>query len=170
MARDRKTAPAEQPDKLPELTVPEQKLIEALADGCSNTEAYRRSYGQNDNSDASLHVLACRKVAEEKIQAHLHALQQVGLTKAKLSREQWIEMMLSAAMRAETSGNHGAAATYRTAVGKSLGYQVEKTEDVTQHDPLQTLSEIAQYSPELAQSLAKQSGIQWQATDEDTVH
>lgn len=170
MARDKKTTPAEQPDELPALNVQEQALIEALADGCSNTEAYRRAYDAEGYSSAALHVRACRKVAEEKIQAHLWALQQVGLAKARLSREQWIEMMLAAGTRAEASGNHGAAATYRAAVGKALGYQVEKTEDVTQHDPMQTLNEIARYSPQLAAELAKQSGVQWQPDAEETVH
>jgi hypothetical protein len=157
----KKTSPKPAADNdLPRLSVQEQALVEALGQGDDNCAAYRKAYGAEGYSPAALRVQACRKVAEPKIQAHLRALRSVGYANARLTLEQRLEAELAFAQRAEDAGNFGAAGGAHDRVNKLLGYYVDKL-DVTVHDPLETLREIAELSPELAHQLAQQAGIDW---------
>lgn len=159
--QNKKTVPVELVDKLPELSEQEMKFVEGLCAGKSQAEAYREAYGAEGYSDASLRVRACQKAATKKIRAHMRAYQAIGISHNLAARDNWIEMVLASAQRAENDGNHGAAMTGRVAVGKALGHMVDKVEDVTHGSALSTLREIAKASPELAKQLADQHGIPW---------
>lgn len=160
--QNQKTAPLDiDADNLPPLSVQEQRLIEALGQGDSNTEAYRKAYGAEGYSQASLHVRACVKVAQSHIQAHLVRLRSVGLNRAVISLQQRMEAELAFAQRAEAAGNFGAAGGAYDRLNKLMGLYVERLE-VSAADPLETLRQIAQVSPDLAASLAASQGIPWQ--------
>lgn len=166
MPRQKKTEPKQDSgdiDVLADLSVQEQRLVEALAEGLNNVDAYRRAYGAEGYSAPALRVRACRKIAEPKIQAALRVLRSVGLANAKLTLDDRIEHELAFAQRAEDAGNFGAAGGAYDRINKLLGLYVDKYEDVTQHDPLKTLDEIAKVSPDYAMHLAKKHGIAWTA-------
>lgn len=151
--QQQKTEPAEPIGELPPLSVQEEALVEALGQGDDNTEAYRKAYGASGYSAPALHVQACRKVAEPKIQAHLRRLRSAGFAKAGLSLQKRLEAELAFAQRCEDAGNFGAAGGAYDRVNKLMGLYVERHE-VVHHDPTEALRELATISPELAQSLA----------------
>jgi hypothetical protein len=159
--QNKKTSPKPTADNdLPPLSVQEQALVEALGQGDDNCAAYRKAYGAEGYSPAALRVQACRKVVEPKIQAHLRALRSVGYANARLTLESRLEAELAFAQRAEDAGNYGAAGGAHDRINKLMGLYVDKL-DVTVHDPLETLREIAELSSELAHQLAEQAGIDW---------
>jgi len=61
------------------------------------------------------------------------------------------------------TGNVGAGVQAEQLRGKAQGHYKENI-DITVNDPMATLREIAQLSPELAAQLAKDQGIEWQET------
>lgn len=151
-------------DELPQLSVDEQRLVEALGAGDNNIEAYSKAYGKSNYSPAALRVAACRKVAEPKIQAHLIALRSVGFTNARLTLQDRLESELAFAQRAESAGNFGAAGGAYDRLNKLMGLYIERLE-VSAADPLETLRQIASVSPALAAQLAQAQGIEWQAAE-----
>jgi len=172
MPQNLKTDPSIESDDLPILSREEEALVEAIASGAGNAEAYRIAYDAHGYNANALAVRASRKIASSKIQRHLRALQSVGLAKASLSREDRIKDMLSLAQRAEDKGNFGAAYQAHNAVNALLGLNVERFEDVTQRtDAVQTLKEIARdHGNDLAASLAAKAGIEWNAPADTTKH
>ncbi len=162
-----KSNPMAMPDDLPPLSVKEQALIEAIGEGLNNSEAYQRAYGAEGYSRSALHVRACEKVAEPKIQAHLQALRQVGFTKAVVSRQGRLEAELAFAARCEATGNYGAAGQTYDRINKLAGYYSDGVVLVQPKDPMETLTELAKISPEAAAALATKAGIQqWQPSTE----
>jgi hypothetical protein len=157
-------------DELPPLSAEEERLVELVANGTGNSEAYRLAYGANGYNANSLAVKASRKIAEPKIQAHLSALRSVGLAKIGLSYEDRIKDELAFAQRAESAGNFGAAGQARDRINKLAGLYVEKVQDITDHDPQRTLRQIAEVQPELADQLAVQHGIDWKPNEGATKH
>ena len=59
------------------------------------------------------------------------------------------------------NGNYGAAVQAEKIRGEVAGHKTEKVQLIPA-SPEQTLQEIAALSPELAQELARQEGIDWQ--------
>lgn len=168
MPQNLKTKPAADLDDLPILSAEEQRLVELLAEGkVSNSEAYRIAYSADGYNAAALAVAACRKISSAKIQAHVRALQAVGLAKVALSRDDRIKARLAFAQRAENAGNFGAANGALDAVDKMLGHMVERFEDVTKNsDPADMLRQIAKDQPDIAASLAQQAGIDIRDVDD----
>lgn len=165
MPRNKSTAPYKPKPGKPEsnlsiLSAEEEKLVEAVALGADNSEAYKRAYGAEGYSAAALRVRACRKIAEPKIQEHLRALRSVGVANSKLTLERRMEDELSFAQRAEDAGNYGAAGGAYDRVNKLLGLYIERTMEIAA-DPMSTLDELARLSPELARKLAEDEGIAW---------
>lgn len=161
MPQNLKTKPATDLDDLPLLSVEEERLIELLTEGkVPDYEAYRTAYDATGYNPAALRVAASRKIASPKIQAHLRALQAVGLHNIALTRDARIKARLAFAQRAENAGNFGAANGAHDAVDKMLGHMVERYEDVSKtSDPADMLRAIAKDQPEIAASLAAQAGI-----------
>lgn len=145
-------------------------MVELIAGGADNTAAYLQAYNATGYSRPALQVRACRKVAEPKIQIHLKALRSVGLAKAKLSLDERITAEIAFAQRAEDAGNYGAAGGAQDRINKLLGLYVEKVQDISDHDPIRTLRQIAETSPQLAADLATQHGIEWGADQGATKH
>lgn len=168
--QNQKTEPNPELDDLPLLNAEEERLVELIAGGEDNSAAYLRAYNATGYSKAALHVRACRKVAEPKIQQHLRALRSVGLAKAQLSLAERLKDEMAFAQRAENAGNFGAAGGANDRVNKLLGLYVEKIQDVTSFDPVETIKEIARTQPELAASLAREHGIEWTAPTSATTH
>lgn len=166
MPQNLKTAPESDDDELPLLSAEEEALVEAIAAGHGNAEAYRIAYRADGYSPNALAVAASRKINSPKIQRHLRALQATGLAKTSLTRDARIKDRLAFAARAERAGNFGAANGAHDAVDKMLGHMIDRVADVTASDPMQTLKDIAQHQPDLAASLAAQAGIPWDA-DQD---
>lgn len=170
MPQNLKTDPAPAADDLPELSREEEQLVELVASGMGNSEAYRMAYGAQGYGANALAVQASRKIAQAHIQAHLRALRAVGHAKLGLSYEDRIKDELAFAQRAEDAGNFGAAGQARDRINKLAGLYVEKVQDVTDHDPHRTLKQIEEVNPDLAASLAQQHGIDWKADETATKH
>ena len=168
--QNQKTKPVDT-DELPLLNAEEEKLVELVATGkLTQAEAYQTAYDAHGYSPESLRVRACRKIAEPQIQAHLRALRAVGLANAAITIEQRIRDEQAFAQRAEDAGNYGAAGGAQDRLNKLLGLYVEKHADVTTHDPLETIREIAKESPQYAAELALAHGIAWTADEGATKH
>lgn len=157
--QNQKTESYQHDDELPPLNLEEQSLVEMILAGKSNTDAYLIAYNAIGYQRASLMVKACRKVAEKHIQAHLRAIRAVGTDKARLTLEDRLVSELAFAQRCEDAGNMGAAGGTYDRINKLMGLYVERFEDISIMDPLQTLASIAQHSPELALKLAKENNI-----------
>jgi hypothetical protein len=172
MAQNQKTKPFDTDESgLPVLSAEEEKLVELVSDGkLTQSDAYATAYDAHGYSPAALAVRACRKIAEPQIQAHLRSLRAVGLAKAGLSLEQRIKDEQAFAQRAEDAGNFGAAGGSHDRLNKLLGLYVERHADVTAHDPVETLREIAKDAPEYAAQLAAEHGIPWKADEGATKH
>lgn len=171
MARDKITDAAEkcEIDALEPLDPQETKFVEGLSTLSSNVAAYKHAYGADGYSPAALRVQACRKAADPKIQAHLRVLRAHGLASASLTLGDRIEAMMANSQAAKDAGNWGAALGYDKEVNELAGFKIERHADVTDHDPLRTLNEIALTNPEYAAALAKQHNIPWQPKDAEGV-
>lgn len=162
MPQNLKTKPTADVDDLPMLSAEEQRLVELLAEGkVSNSEAYRIAYEADGYNANSLKVVACRKIASPKIQAHVRALQGAGLANVVLTRDARIKARLAFAQRAESAGNFGAAQGAHDSVDKMLGHMIERHEHTIERtaDPADLLREIAASSPSAAAGLAKDLNI-----------
>jgi hypothetical protein len=147
-----KTPPRPASD-LPELNAKEMIFVEALGQGDDNCQAYRRAYGAENYSPASLTVKACQKAAEPNIRAHLSALRAVGFASARLRLEDRIVSELAFAERAEMAGNYGAAGGAHDRVNKMLGHYVERSVAIVSTDPAVTLKELADMIGEDTESI-----------------
>ena len=167
--QNQKTEPVEiDISDLPALSPQEQIFVEALGQGDDNCAAYRKAYNASGYSAPALRVRACRKAAEPQIQKHLDALRAVGFASARLTMEARLEEELAFAKRAELAGNFGAAGGAHDRINKLMGLYVERIEATTKHDPLAALKEIATLSPDIAQQLAIQHGINWHSDKPET--
>jgi hypothetical protein len=151
--RNKITAPMPVSSDLPLLNAREAVFVECLGQGDNNMVAYRKAYGEQTCSVASLTVKACQKAAEPKIQQHLAALRAVGFANARLSLQDRVEQELAFAQRCENSGNMGAAGGAYDRVNKLLGLYVERTVAVVSTDPAVTLKELADLIGEDSESI-----------------
>lgn len=151
--RNKQTAPMPVPYELPELSVREMAFVEAIGEGLNNIDAYRKAYGAEGYSKPALRVVACHKVAEPRIQAHLSALRAAGFQNARLTIENRIVEELAFAARCEQAGNYGAAGGTYDRINKLCGYYVEKAEIVLTTTPEQTLKELADMIGESSENI-----------------
>lgn len=136
-------------------------FVRGLLAGKTGIDAYRAAYSCEHWTANAIMVEASRLRVHPKISLWLSAARQAHLGTAILTREAHLAELERLKELALASGNLGAAIVAEQTRGKVAGHHVEQVRDVTQYDPAHTLNEIASASPELAQMLAQQHGIDW---------
>src|SRR5262249_1490963 len=132
---------------------------QALLSGKTAAPAYREAYKCSGMLPGSIWTAACRLRNNTKVAQWLAAAKRASLGNATWPFDRYI-LALEAAEDCKESGNHGARIQARKLIGEASGHHTQKV-DITVHDPLETLREIADLSPELAHQLAQEAGIDW---------
>lgn len=166
MARRRISDPGQQ--ELPQLSEREQVFVRLLAEGRSQADAYRIAYPSETRSDNATYVGACKTAAKPAIRLWLaHATAQAA-SRLAYTREKHLARLEELSIRAEASGNYGAAVQAEQLRGKAAGYyQQAGAQAVEIVDPAAQLDEIARtLGVDLAARLAAREGIVWQPPDD----
>lgn len=171
MAQRKITEPRQDTADWPDLTEQQQAFVmEYLANGGNATAAYKIAYNTDNMGPNSISVEACRTRAHPKIALAIAQGRKNGMGAAKLSHEAHMQELERLKAIAIETGNVGAAVQAEQLRGKAAGHYVERHADVTTHDPVETLREIAKDSPQLAADLAQRHGIPWTADEGATKH
>lgn len=148
-------------DVLPELTERQEIFVKGILDGLSASDAYRRAYSTEDSKPETIWASASRLRHDPKVNQWLAAAQIAKLGSATLTAGQHMQELERLREIAVETGNIGAAVNAEVSRGKAAGHYVEKFEDVSSHDPIETLNRLAEHSPEVAKTLAAKHGINW---------
>ena len=169
MARRKITDPEELPDAsdLPALTDKQLRFVRAILDGKTATDAYRTAYDCSNMQSESIWVAASRLRNNDKVALWIITARKACLGASKLTLEGHLQELERLKELAMGAGNYGAAVQAEQLRGKATGFYVEQVRDLTEHDPISTLNQLAQLSPELAKRLAEDHGITWQS---ETAH
>lgn len=143
---------------LPDLTPNQYAFVEGLLAGKTASDSYRAAYSCENASDRTIWAEASRLRNCPKVSAWLTAARQAHLGKATVTLDEHLRELERLKEIAISTGNVGAAVQAEQLRGKAAGHYVEQVADVT-IDPIRTLQEIAELSPELADALAKHHGI-----------
>lgn len=157
-------------DNLPDLTPQQQEFVRHLLAGKTGADAYRAAYDTSAMLPNTVIACASRLRSNPSVSAWLSAARQAHLGTAVLTKEAHIAELERLRELALETGNLGAAVQAEQLRGKVAGHHVEKIQDVTTYDPVDTLKEIAQTSPDLAAQLAHQHGIPWTTDEAVTKH
>lgn len=148
---------------LPDLTAQQMAFVKGLLDGNTAADAYRAAYDCSSMGKNSIWVEASRARSHPSIALWLGAARKACLGTAAMTLDSHLAELERLREIALDTGNVGAAVQAEQLRGKVKGYHVERVQDVTTHDPMATLKEIAQLQPALAEQLALQAGIPWGA-------
>jgi hypothetical protein len=159
----RKITPIEEGAELPDITEQQRNFVAGILSGKTASDAYRGAYDTSSMQKESIWVAASRLCDNANVALWLAAARKAELGHAVRSKEQHISRLDRLQQIALDTDNIGAAVRAEELIGKAEGHYVDHME-VTVADPMATLREIAQLSPELAAQLAKDQGIEWQET------
>lgn len=168
MARRKITDVADLADGLPELTEQQMTFVRHLLAGKSASDAYRAAYHVGAaTSPNTIWSSASALRNNPKVAQWLAAARKAHLGSAALTREAHLQELERLREIALESGNIGAAVQAEQVRGKVAGHHIERVADVTDHDPVSVLRELATVQPDIAAALAAQHGI---ALDPTTKH
>lgn len=136
---------------LPELTAKQFAFVKGLLEGKTASDAYRAAYDCDGCSNESIWVAASRLRNDPKVSLWLSRARTEALTSATMTKEAYIQELLTERMEAKATGNHGAAVKALELAGKVMGHYVDRVEDVTEKGAVeQVLAEIEKENPHLA--------------------
>ena len=166
MARRKIVKPSTELDgaELPDLTQQQARFVEGILSGKTASDAYRAAYDASTMTDRSIWAEASRTRAHINVAAWLSAARKAGLGRGMVTLEGHIQELERLKEIAIDTGNVGAAVQAEQLRGKAAGHYIEQHRDLTDYDPLKTLQEIAQTSPDLAAALARQYNVAWEET------
>jgi phage terminase small subunit len=158
MPRQKLTAPvaASPAADLPDLTDQQMTFVQALLEGLNATDAYRRAYDCTDWSPSTVWANASRLRSEDKVQTWIAAAREAHLDRSACTLEHHVNELGRLKEIAIRTGNVGAAVAAEQSRGKASGHYVERFEDVTAKDPMNTIEAIKRIDPELAARLTRQ--------------
>jgi len=153
--------------KLPRIGPSQKKFLDCILDGEHRHEAILTAYPWLLRWSKGRKSVIERKADEmwrhPSVQAWLTHYKQVGAISADCSLSDHMAQLERLRELAIATGNISAAVNAEAFRGRAAGHYVERI-SVT-HDnvtPLQVIERIATVAPELAQSLAKEKGIEFQ--------
>jgi hypothetical protein len=164
MARRKITKPAELKVAvdLPDITEQQMCFVQAILEGMSATNAYRKAYHCENMLPETVTGAASRLRNNSAITIWISQARIAGLGAGALTLDNHLAELERIRELALGAGNHGAAAQCEQLRGKARGHYTERLEITNTHDPLQELRELALISPTLAAQLAKDKGIPWE--------
>ena len=149
---------------LPELTPQQHEFacLLGMRKVKSAAEAYRQAYDCSGSGPKTIWVEASRLRLNPAVSLWIEAYRMATVNNEVCSHEEHLTMLAELRDESRAKGNLGAAVNAEVSRGKAAGLYIEQVKDVTgQFDPVSTLKQIAEHSPELAASLAAQHGIVW---------
>lgn len=161
MARRKIADTPGEPEKLPSLTAQQLGFVNELLAGKTGADAYRAAYDTSNMQDTTVWVEASRLRHDPKVSLWLSAARKAHLGQAALTLDSHVRELERLKEAALESGNHGAAIQAEQLRGKACGFYKEQLE-VTHHDPIAVLNEIALVDEKLARKLAEEDGIAWE--------
>lgn len=161
MARRKITEGMEEAEDLPDLTPQQMKFVEGILAGKTASDAYRAAYDTSNMQQNTIWAAASRLRSHNNVSAWLSAARKAHLGEGKVTLEGHLRELERLKEIAVESGNVGAAVQAEQLRGKAQGLYVEQYKDVTEHDPIATLNEIAKIDPDYAERLARESNVQW---------
>ncbi len=135
-------------DGLPDLPANHFEFLRLIiVEGRNQTEAYREAIAQPETKTESIWAKSCQLYNSSKIQQWVEAANCARLATIVKDRDDHLARMRELSLKAERTGNYGAAVQAEKAVGQSLGHYIERHEDVTAAFDIRTLtdSELAVY-------------------------
>lgn len=158
----KKTKPIEiVQEELPELTDRQMSFVRCIMDGCTATDAYRKSYTVDNSEEKTIWAAASRLRNDPKIHAWLRAAKFAGLSGLTCTFKNHIAELDRLKLVAEESGNVNAAVQAEQLRGKACGHYIERHEVEMRESPEKTLEQIAAQWPDDAEALAKLTGLDW---------
>lgn len=156
MARRKITDPDDLPDAdgLPELTAQQMGFVEGILEGLTASDAYRKHY--SSTSPRYVWAEASRLRSHPGVAAWLAAARKAALDTGRVTLEGHQSELARLREIALDTGNVGAAVQAEISRGKVQGLYVERFEDVTAKDPMQTIEAIRRIDPALAERLTRQ--------------
>lgn len=155
---------ADMAEDLPELTDQQFSFVQGLLSGLTATDAYRRSYDCTNSKPTTVFAAASRLRANTKVAAWLKAARIAHLGAGLVTKDNHLRELERLRELALDAGKISAAVVAEISRGKAAGLYVEQYADVTD-DPVSALNNIAEIAPEVAERLAREAGIPWQATE-----
>lgn len=156
MPRRQMTAPvASLPvDDLPELTAQQMGFVEGILEGLTASDAYRKNY--SSTTPRYVWAEASRLRSHPGVAAWLSAARKAALDTGRVTLEGHQSELARLREIALDTGNVGAAVQAEVSRGKVQGLYIERFEDVTAKDPMQTIEQIKKIDPALAERLTRQ--------------
>lgn len=171
MPQNLKTEPDEPIDEeLPALTPQQQEFVKGIVAGKNASDAYRAAYDCSQSQPSTIWARASELRANGKVAAWITAAQKACLGATKLTLDDHLQQLERLREIALEKGNVGAAVLAEHHRGKAKGHYTDNVNITTEHDPMRTLLEIRQHSPELADQLAKEYNIPLPAEQGTTRH
>lgn len=155
MPRQKLTAPsASDPSAdLPDLTPKQTHFVECILAGKTATEAYRTAYDCADSSNKVIWNHACKVMANGDVRVWLSAARKANLDTGRITLDSHQSELARLREIALDTGNVGAAVQAEISRGKAQGLYIERFEDVTARDPIETIKAIQAVDPALAKML-----------------
>lgn len=139
------------------LTEKQKNFVLNILQGMPKVDAYINAYDVSETTDRRVSaVSATRESKKPKIALIIGSMRE---KQGDFSRAMHDEALVRIAHKSEIEGKYGAAITAYQTLGKAAGLYVDQIADVTNKDPQETLQEIAQSAPELAEAIAQQMGL-----------
>ena len=160
MARRKITEEKTDFSELPDLTDSQLKFCIGIIEGKTATEAWMAAYDASNMKKNSIYVEASRALDHPKISLWIARARKAEMGSARRSLAQHIQRLDRLEQIALETGNVGAAVQAEQLIGKAEGHYVDQVRDVTA-DPMQLIREIATISPQMAQQLAEENGVEW---------
>lgn len=130
-----------------------------IAQGKTNSDAYRASHEVSHWQANSIHVSACRLRQKSNVALRISDYQQTIGEGRLLTLEQDIAEFMRLREKSIAKGNLGAAVMAQVNISKLCGHQKEQVEVTHAVDLRAELAEVEKISPDLAREFAKQKGI-----------
>lgn len=108
------------------MTPKQEAFAQALADGMTQSDAYRVAYGPKNMAEDTIHQAASRLAKNSKILARLEELREPLIEKALWTRE----MSVKALVQAYREGNAGVKVSAVKELNAMHGYNAPKKIDV----------------------------------------
>jgi phage terminase small subunit len=77
------------------LSPKEEAFCLAIVEGMSESDAYRKAYRPQRAKAKTIHEMASRLMAKDKVRARVAELMQPVIQRARMTREQWVEALAS---------------------------------------------------------------------------
>lgn len=154
---------------LPELTDKQRRFVDAVIAGKTGADAVRIATDTSAWSQEAIWAEATKLRNNPSVRLWLAAARKSCLGASSLTLQGHLDELERIKEIALEKGNIGAAVAAEQSRGKAVGLYVEQHRDVTEHDPVATLNEIARTAgADTAERLARENNIPWSRQDADT--